>query len=172
MVTHAPGPDGRTMTVRPGGWRLSVIVPFAFIWGLSIAIGLANLTVDQPVQTVAAFVGPVLLLLLLLLSARTIRLEITDSAVWARQGRWRGHRDLEVPRNDVRAIHYFTMVISFRGPDDEPFMRIGCDYTLRQMRTVAELLGVPLYDHRRWLGLREARIGRLVYKPSASDRVS
>ena len=174
MVTRAPRPDGGTMKVRPGNWRLGVVVPLALIGGVCLAIGVDQLASDQPAQAsfAAAVWTPVLFYCVINLVALRIRLEITDSVVRARQGRWRGHPDLEMPRNDVLAIHYFTQVISFRGPDDKPFMRIDCNYTLRQMRTVAELLGVRLYDHRRRLGLREVGIGRLVHDPAASDRVS
>lgn len=159
------------MTVRPGDWRLSIVVPGVIVGGLSIAIGVAKLTVHQPGQAVLAFVGPVLLYLLVTALTRKVRLEITESVVVARQGRWRGHPDLEVPRNDVRVIHYFPRTIAFHGPGNEPIMRIDSNYTLRQMRTVAGLLGVPLYDHRRWL-VREVRKGRLVHDPAVSDRVS
>lgn len=172
MSARAPGPDGRTMTVRPGGWRLSVVIPWAFVWGLSIAIGIAKLTIGQPVQTVVGFVGPVLCYLLFRVLALTIRLKITDSMISARRGGWRGRRDLEVPRNEVRVIHYFPQAIGFHGTDNKRIMRIDNDYTLRQMRTVAEFLSVPLYDHRRWLGMQEVWQGRLVYKPTESDRVS
>ena len=159
-------------TVRPGDWRLSIVVPGAIVGGLSIAIGVAKLQVDQPGQAVLAFVGPVLLYLLVTALTRKVRLEITESVVRARQGGWRGHPDLEVPRSDVRVIHYFPRTIGFHGQDKKPIMRIDCNYTLRQMKTVAKLLGVPLYDHRRWLGLREVSKGRRVYDPAAPDRVS
>ena len=172
MVARASGPDGGTMTVRPGYLRLTVVIPVVIVGGLAIAIGVAQLTAHQPGQAVAGFAAPVVLCVLLRVATRSIRLEITQSVVRARQGRWRGHPDLEVPRNDVRAIHYFPRKISFRGPDNKPFMGIDPNYTLRQMKTVAALLGVPLYDHMRWRGLREVNMGRLVYDPAAADRVS
>ena len=161
------------MTVRPGNGTPTVIITALFVAGVSIAIGAPKLRVD-PVPAALACVGPVLLLFLtinVLALARSIRLEISENTVSARQGGWRGHPDLEVPRDEIRAIHYFPRVISFRGPDDKPFMRIVPNYTLRQMTTVARLLGVPLYDHRRWPGLRSVRVGRLVYKP-ASEQAS
>jgi hypothetical protein len=160
------------MTVRPGNSRPTVVITALFVAGVSIAIGAPKLRVD-PVPAVLACVGPVLVLYLTInVLARSVRLKVSENTVLARQGGWRGHPDLEVPRDEIRAIHYFSRVISFRGPDDEPFMRIDPNYTLRQMTTVARLLGVPLYDHKRWLGLREVRMGRLVYDPTASDRVS
>ena len=173
MVTRAPDPGSGTLTVRPGNWRLSVVIPALFVAGVSIAIGAPKLRVD-PVPALLACVGPVLLLYLtinVMALVRSVRLEISENTVLARQGGWRGHPDLNVPRDEVVAIHYFPRVISFRGPGDKSFMRIDCNYTLRQMTDVARLLGVPLYNHRRWLGLREVREGRAVYKP-ASERVS
>ena len=159
------------MTVRPGNWRLTVAVPGFFVAGVSIAMGAPKLMVDT-VPALLACVGPVLLLYLTInVLARSVRLEISENTVSARQGGWRGHPDLEVPRDEIRAIHYFPRIISFRGPDDKPFMKIDPSYTLRQMTTVARLLGVPLYDHRRWPGLRSVRVGRLVYKP-ASEQAS
>lgn len=162
------------MTVRPGIGQSGIIAIFAFTSSVCIAIGVDQLISDQPAQSSfeAAFWVPAGLYCLCKLLALPIRLEITESTVLARQGRFRGHPDLEMPRNEVLAIHSFPSVISFRGRDDKPFMRIDCNYTLRQMRAVAGLLGVRLYDHTRWLGFREIRIGRLVYDPAASDRVS
>lgn len=172
MVTRTPDPGSRTMTLRPGYLRLSIMVPVVIVVAPSLAIGVARLWAGKPAQASEALVPMAALYLVIRFAARSIRLELTESVVRAWQGKWRGHPDLEVPRNEVRAIHYFPRVISFRGPDDEPFMRIDSNYTLSQMRTVAELLRVPLYDHKRWLGLREAGMGRLVYKPTASDRIS
>ena len=160
------------MTLRPGYLRLSIMVPVVIVVAPSIAVGVAGLWAGKPDQASEALVPLAALYVVLRFAARSIRLEITESVVRARQGKWRGHPDLEVPRNDIRAIHYFPRIISFRGPDDEPFMRIDSNYTLSQVRTVAELLRVPLYDHKRWLGLREASMGRLVYKPTASDRIT
>lgn len=96
-----------------------------------------------------------------------VRLEITESVVRARQGGWRGQPDKEVSRNDIRSIHYFPMMISFRGPDNTPIMKTEPHWTLRQMLKVAGELKVPLYDHTRWYGTREAHMGQLAYDPAS-----
>jgi hypothetical protein len=96
------------------------------------------------------------------------RLEVTESAVLSRQQGWRGTQkpDKQAARNEIRAIHYFPDMISFRGLDNKPIMLINRNYTLAQMLKVAAELHVPLYDHRRWLGLRRIHIGRLAYNPA------
>jgi hypothetical protein len=169
----AQSPEAReTVAVRPGLWRPSVAIPWGVVVGLFIAGAISEFVGGNPGQAAVALTAPVLLFLLAALRARSVRLEVTESAVLARQGRWRGHPDLEVPRNEIRAIHYFPRIISFRGPDNEPFMRIDCNYTLRQMTKVADVLGVRLYDHRGSLGLREVRIGRLAYDPDSPRQLS
>jgi hypothetical protein len=50
-------------------------------------------------------------------------------------------------------------------------MRLAPNWSLKQMLEVADELGVPLYDHRRWLGLRSANIGRLANRPAPADPV-
>jgi hypothetical protein len=91
------------ITVRPGLWRLSVVVPFVIVGGACIAIGVDQLTAHQPAQAsfAAALWAPALLYCLLKLAGRQLRLEITESVVRARQGRWRGHPDREMPRNTM-----------------------------------------------------------------------
>lgn len=51
-------------------------------------------------------------------------------------------------------------------------MMIVPNWTLRQMIEVAGELGVPLFDHRRWLGMRMVDMGRLVYDPASPHPVS
>jgi|SRR6516165_4552790 len=96
-------------------------------------------------------------------------LEITESVVRAKQDWFLPEN--QVARSEITAIHYFPSLISFRGPDHKPIMKVRPNWTLRQMLGVADELGVPLYDHRRWLGLRRARIGRLVNRPAPSQPV-
>ena len=159
------------ITVRPGLRRPSVVIPWVISDALLIALGISRLAVGQPGQAAVLFMSPVVFFLVMWVRARPVRLEITDSAVLARQGRWRGHPDMEAPRSETRAIHYFPRMISFRGPDNQPIMMIDCNYTLRQMMKVARVLGVPLYDHTRMLGMRKVRVGRLVYDPASRHPV-
>lgn len=171
MVTRNPDPESGTWTVKPNDWRASVSVPWAIVTVLSAGVGIAKFATDQPGQGLIGLAIPVLYYLLIRFVSRSIRLEITESVVRARQGGGNGHRDREVPRHDVLAIHYFPRSIGFRGPGDDAFLKIRQEYTLRQMKTVAEFLRVPLYTHERALGARGTSEGRLVYKPSESDRV-
>ena len=161
------------ITIRPGFWRLSSVIPLAIVIGLFVAGAVAKLAVDQPGQAVAAFLAPVLVLFLAWLRTLPVRLEFTESTVRAKQGRWRGQPDNQVPRSEIRSIHYFPMMISFRGPDNTPIMTIEPHWTRRQMLRVAEELKVPLYDHTRWYGMRESRmgIGKLVHAPASGQRV-
>lgn len=159
------------MTVGAGLRRSNVLLPGGFLVSGCVAGAISEVLAGQPAAAATALSIPFALFLLLWVLLRSIRLEVGESRVLARQGGFRGHPDLEVPRNEIRAIHYFPRIISFRGPDNKPFMRIDCNYTLRQMTMVAALLGVPLYDHKGRLGLGEVKVGRLVYDPAAPHRV-
>lgn len=97
---------------------------------------------------------------------RATRLEIDGDLVRVRQG-W-NIPDRQAARSEISAIHYFPQLISFRGPDQKPVMKVAPSWPLRQMLDVADELGVPLYDHRAWLGLREVKMGRLVNRPTQS----
>jgi hypothetical protein len=145
--------------------------PWVILAGIFIAIAFNQFTTGQPVAGVIALVGPVVIFLFswvfVRFRLRPIRLEITESTVRARQGNWHGQPDMEMPRSQIRAIHYFPRLISFRGLDDKPVMMIYPQYTLRQMRKVAAELDVRLFDHTRWLGLRKIKVGRLAYVPAS-----
>jgi hypothetical protein len=106
-------------------------------------------------------------LLCLMAWARTIpvRLEITETEVRARQGRWRGQPDVAALRGEIRAIRYYPARISFRDANDEPLMEPEPHWTVRQMVRVAIEVGVPLYDHKGALGVEELSEGRLAYDP-------
>lgn len=162
------------MTVWPGWWRLSSMLPWVILAGIFIAVAVSQFATGDPVAGVMALVAPVVVFLLawvfVRLRSRPIRLEITESTVRARQGNWHGQPDMETPRSQILAIHYFPRLISFRGLDDEPAMMIHPHYTLRQMRKVAVELDVRLYDHTRWLGLAKIKVGRLAYDPAAGPR--
>jgi hypothetical protein len=159
------------MTLWPGFWRFSNVILEAILVSLFIAIAVAYFVGDKPAEGVVALLIPVGLYLLGMVITRfrprPIRLEVTESMVRARQGKWRGAPDMEALRSEIRSIHYFPNLISFRGADNNSsLMMIQPQYTLRQMRRVAAELHVRLYDHTRWLGLRGDReIGRLAYDP-------
>ena len=143
-------------TIRPG------LLQPGFLIGCAVLVGMfTTLAVFQPDQALWwLVVGPLLIAVVGWARLRGVRLEITESVVRARQGWYLPER--QAARSEISAIHFFPSVISFRGPDRKPIMKIAPNYTLRQMLDVADVLAVPLYDHRRWLGLRKISIGRLV----------
>jgi hypothetical protein len=159
------------MTIRPGFWRLGAVIPFAILIGVFVALGAGMLVVNQPAQAIPMFLAPPLVFLIAWLRTLPVRLEITESTVRAKQGRWRGQPDKQVPRSEIRSIHYFPMIISFRGPDNTPIMRVDPHWTMRQMLRVADEIKVPLYDHRRWFGMLKAPMGQLAYDPASGKRV-
>jgi hypothetical protein len=108
--------------------------------------------------------GPLVIAVVGWARLRAVRLGITESVVRVKQGWYLPER--QAARSDIRAIHYFPSAVSFRGPDRKPIMKVAPNWTLRQMLEVADALAVPLYDHRRWLGLRSVTTGRLVNPPS------
>ena len=154
--------------IKPGWWRASVVIPVGIGSCIFIAGAVTEFAADRPGQAVAALMGPVLFFLIAGFRTRSVRLEISENVVLAKQGHWRGHPDKQAPRSDIRAIHYYPRLISFRGPDNKPIMMIDPNYTVRQMVRVASVLGVRMYDHTRWLGMRKtANTGRLVYQPES-----
>jgi hypothetical protein len=153
--------------IKPRLWRAGVLIPSGIGFGIFIAGAVAEFEADRPGQAVAALMGPVVFCLIIGFRTRSLRLEIGESVVLAKQGHWRGHPDKEAPRSDIRAVHYYPRIISFRGPDNKPIMMIDANYTVRQMAQVASLLGVRLFDHRRWDGIRRVDKGRLVYQPDS-----
>jgi hypothetical protein len=160
------------MTIWPGFWRFSNVILEAILVSVFVVIAVAFFVDDEPGEGVVALLIPVGLYVLNWVLTRfrplPIRLEVTESMVRARQGKWRGAPDMEAPRSEIRSIHYLPTLISFRGVDkDNPLMMIQPQYTLRQMRKVAAELHVRLYDHTRWLGLRKIDIGRLAYDPAS-----
>jgi hypothetical protein len=156
---------GEMMTIRPALWQPSIVI----VWSLVVGMFVAG-AVIWPGQAVTWLMFLPLLFLIAWVRVRAVRLEITESAVRARQGWYLP--DKQVPRSEIRAIHYYPDVISFRGPDRKPIMRTRAEWSLRQMIAVAGELRVPVYDNRRWLNLWTARVGRLVYDPAAPHPVS
>jgi hypothetical protein len=88
------------------------------------------------------------------------RIEITDVVVRYSEG-WRGARR-EVARDQVRVIRRYPTKIVFGGPDGKHSMSVGGHWTMKQLMQIAQVLGVPLFDHRRWLGTRSVKTGRPV----------
>jgi len=141
------------------------MIPMGFVLCLSIALAVSKFAVDQPGQAVVALMIPVVICLIMGFRTRSVRLEISESVVRAKQGHWRGHPDKQALRSEITSIHYFPRIISFRGLDNKPIMMIDPNYTVRQMVRVASVLGVRMYDHTRWLGMRKTvNTGRLVYQ--------
>jgi hypothetical protein len=153
------------ITIRPAVWQPSIVIVWSLVAGMFVAAA-----VIWPGQAVTSLMFLPLLFLIAWVRVRAVRLEITEGAVRARQGWYLP--DKQVPRSQIRAIHYYPDVISFRGPDRKPIMRTRSEWSLRQMIAVAGELRVPVYDNRRWHNLRSARVGRLVYDPAAPHPVS
>lgn len=149
------------MTLGPGVRRFSVVI----VWGGLIGMFIAAAFI-WPHQAVGALITPVVLVVMAWIRLLPIRLDVTESVVRVRQGK-RSGPTVEVPRSDISAIHFSPGAIGLWGPDPgTPILTLNPEWTLRQMLRVARELEVPLYDHRRWLGLRKDSEGRLVYDPS------
>jgi hypothetical protein len=130
--------------------------------GATLALGVAA-TLYRPSFGLPLLLSiPAVLLVAIWLYSRLIRLEITETLVRALQGGVRGHPNLEALRSEIREIHYYPMRISFQGEDLRPVMEPYPNWTLKQVLKVADLLGVPLYDHRGLFHLEELAVGRIV----------
>jgi hypothetical protein len=88
------------------------------------------------------------------------RIDVAGETVRYDQG-W-GVRKREVARDQVRVIRRYPTKIAFGGPDGKHIMTVGGHWTMKQLVQMAQVLGVPLFDHRRWLGTRSVKTGRPV----------
>jgi hypothetical protein len=150
------------MTLKAAFWRTSLVVLLVVMIGAAVPPAFFG-----PHPERWALLIPVAVVLVCWLRMLPIRMEVTDALVRAKQGRWRGQPDMEVPRSEISGIHYFPTVISFRGLDNKPIMKLVPHWSLRQILKVATELDVRLYDHRGFLGLKSLSIGRLVYDPAS-----
>ncbi len=140
-------------------WPLSAVFIWSILAGLCIAAAILLPGGDS------SFGYLLVLWLFGWVRVRAIRLEVTKTAVSVKRGRFALTTTRQVARSQIRAIHYYPDVISFRGPDGRPLMRTRADWSLKQMIAVATELQVPVYDNRQCLNLLRARVGQLVYKP-------
>jgi hypothetical protein len=146
------------MTVRPTVWQPVIIIPWSVLVGGAL-VGAVFL------QGGVSFLAVLLVMFLTGWAwSQAIRLEITSDAVRVRMF-WFEPRT-QVARSQIRAIHYYPAILSFRGPDGEPAMRTRCEWSLKQMITVAAELRVPGYDNRGRSKLLGVRMGQLVYNPA------
>lgn len=152
------------LTVRYKVWQTSTVVSAGIVTSLCAVAAVA-----EPRAYLPLLLAPVLLVCMFWLASRAMRLQVTQTMVRARAGRWHGRPDVETPRIEICEIHYCPARISFLGTHGQPLMEPYPLWTLNQVRQVADLLDVPLYDHRGWLHLRELAVGRLVNRdPSGS----
>jgi hypothetical protein len=133
--------SGKPTIIRCKMWQAGMMVTVGIVTALCVvpiffSLGTAPLLALPPIFVV----GNWLMLLL-------VRVEITESTVRIQQMA-KGRADLEVPRSEVRAIHFYRGQLIFQGPDREPVMEPVAQWPLKQMQEVADVLGVPLYDHR------------------------
>jgi hypothetical protein len=150
-------------TIRPHPGRSAWILLAALVGAYIV------LAVLQPHQVLVLVASAIGVAIIGWARLRAVRLEITESEVCAKQGWYLPEK--KAARSEIRSIHYFPRLISFHGPDRQPVMKIAPNWTLRQMLEVADELAVPLYDHRRWLGLRSVTMGRLVNHSAPSQSV-
>lgn len=148
------------MTVRPTWRQPSIVIIWSILTGLCVAASILLPGGDSSFG--------VLLVLWLFgwIHVRAIRLEVTETEVLVKRGRLWLTKTRQVTRSQIRAIHYYPDVVSFRGPSGSPLMRTRAEWSLKQMIAVAVELQVPVYDNRQCLNLLRTRVGQLVYKPS------
>jgi hypothetical protein len=138
MRDQESGTDKPTI-IRCKLWRTETVVTLAVVIVLCVA------PVIYTSGAAPLLAGPPFLLIALWVFSRLIQVQITESTVRIQQMRG---GFLEVSRSEVRAIHFYRGQLIFQGPDREPVMEPVAQWSLKQMQEVADVLGVPLYDHR------------------------
>jgi hypothetical protein len=91
------------------------------------------------------------------------RLVITDSEVRYDQGWFL--RSRKAQRAQIRSIRQFAWYLGFLGSDGKSVLWVAGHWKMSQLTHMAEVLDVPLFDHRGWLGLRSVKKGRRVSVP-------
>jgi hypothetical protein len=114
----------------------------------------------QPRQWAWCVVGFLAVVAMVAARNAVTRVEINREIVKYDEG-WRA-RTREVARDQVRVIRRYPTKIVFGGPDGKHIMSLGGHWTMKQLMQIAQVLGVPLFDHRRWLGARSVKTGRPV----------
>jgi hypothetical protein len=155
------------LTIRYKVLRASTVVSYGTAGALFVA-----LVVYQP-GAWPTLLGLVLVFLIVCLRARSMLLEVTPTVVRARQGRVGGRPDVEAPRVEIYEIRYCPRRIRFMGPSGRSLMNPYPLWTLEQVIRVAEVLDVPVYDHRgrfrlQTLTREELAVGRLVKGDSSA----
>jgi hypothetical protein len=152
--------DGRMVTIRARPQRIDVGL-IILLAGIFTAAGVIR--PDQVAWLVGGFLFACLIGFGRLYSTR---LEITATAIRVKQGWFLAEK--EAVKTEIRSVHRFAHGIGFLGPDGNAVLRVTPSWSMRQLLRVADELGVHLYDHRQWLGLRSVRTGRLVSHPPAA----
>lgn len=76
-----------------------------------------------------------------------------------------------VPRARVAQVRAMRWDTIFYGPDKERLLNTHLYLTRSQLLELAKELGVPVWDHRGWLGLRKLEYGVRI-KPDTADEVT
>jgi hypothetical protein len=132
---------GRPVIIRRKMWQVDTVITTGIVAALCVA------PVFYTLGAAPLLAGPALLVVGGWLMFRLVRVEITESTVRIQQMA-KGRGDLEVPRSEIREIHFYKGRVVFQDPDGRPVMESVPQWPLKQMQKVADVLGVPLYDHR------------------------
>ena len=156
--------EAGVLTIRVKVWQAGTVVALGIVTSLCVVL----VAFDPGAWPL--LIGPLLVLPLGFWRwSLVMRLEVTPTVVRARAGGWRGQQDLEAPRIEICEIHYCPSRIVFQGTHKQPLMEPYPHWTLKQVLQVADLLDVPVYDHRGRFHLQELPAGRLVRADSSAD---
>ena len=133
---------------RQDGW-LSIVLACIF---LGLAVGLHG-------QALSGILGAVICLGLGVVFAWRLGIRVTpDQVIFldVAAGSRKAFRD------DIGSIHIYSASVAVFDEFDRTLVEVRRQFTEEQLQSVAELLSVPLYDHRTWLGLWSSDVGREV----------
>ncbi len=78
-------------------------------------------------------------------------------------------RSRSAPIGAISSLRLRLLGCDLCGDDGRTVLPIGTGWTEEQYRALAELLAVPVYDHRIAFGLLQRRSGRLLFDPGQSS---
>lgn len=161
----------KPLVIRPRPWLQLPTVSYIVIGTAVISSAYATVTLTGPYQGWAFAYILILIYGLCFFEFARLKIVVTPDEIRMISTR----RKRPVPRAEVAQVRAMRWDTIFYGHDTKPLLNTNLDLTRTQLLELARELGVPVWDHRGWLGLRKLEYGvRITPDPravtSADDR--
>jgi hypothetical protein len=147
--------DESTVIIRASWFQPAGLAIFAVLLGFFVFLSVA-----EPHDAVVYALFFLAILAMGGAQLAVTRVVITGDTVVFDQGRFTPKR--QAARHRLRSVQCFPLRTALADSYGEQVLPIYFHLSMKQLQGLAITLNVPLYDHRRWLGLRSAQEGRLI----------